>query len=104
LDKEKYNPLGKDTIDKMLSKKAEEERQILLLKEEIEDYRKAINRIFSTDDGKYFLNKMKVACGLNLFDKELNPAKLIEDRGRRGVWFDLIRPYLDKDILRELDQ
>ena len=100
----KYNPLGKDSIDKMLAKKAAQEKQLLLLKEEEEEYRNAINRLFSTPDGEFFLNKMKRACGLNLFDKELNPAKLVEDRGSRKVWFELIHPYIDKNILRKLEQ
>lgn len=99
-----YNPLGKDTIDKMLEKKQAQERQQLMLKEEQEEYRNAINRLFSSPDGKFFLNKLKRACGLNSFDKDINPAKLIEDAGRRKVWFELIRPYLDKTILSELEQ
>ena len=99
-----YNPLGRDSIDKMLEKREAAKKQELTLKEEEEDYIITINRLFASDDGKYFLNKLKRACGLNLFDKEINPAKLIEDAGRRKVWFELIRPYLDKNILRELEQ
>ena len=93
-----------DTIDKMLAKKAAEEKQRLLIQAEEDDYINAINRLFSSPDGKFFLNKLKRSCGLNSFDKEINPAKLIEDRGRGLVWHELIRPYLDKSILAELEQ
>ncbi len=103
-DSKKYNPLGHDTIDKLREQKAAQEAELLKLKEEEEDYRNAINRLFSSPDGKYFLNKLKRACGLNLFDKDLNPAKLVMDNGRRAVWFELIRPYIDKAILSELEQ
>ena len=103
-NKDQYHPLGTDTIDKMLAKRAAVEKQGLLLKEEQEDYRNAINRLFASEDGKFFLNKMKRSCRLNSFDKDINPAKLIEDRGCRSVWFELIYPYLDKNILKELEQ
>ncbi len=99
-----YNPLSQGSIDELLKKRAEKEKQLVLAKEEEDDYIVCINRLFSSDDGKYFLNKLKRACGLNLFDKEINPAKLIEDAGRRKVWFELIRPYLDVSIQRELEQ
>ncbi len=101
---EPYNPLGQDTLSKMLAQKAEREKTLLKKKEKTADYLAAINRLFSSPDGKYFLNEMKNTCGVNLFDNEINPAKLIEDAGRRKVWFELIRPYLDVQILRELDQ
>ena len=101
---DRYNPLGTDTIDKMLAKKKAELKAKEAAEEEIQDYIKAINRLFASEDGKFFLNKMKRACGINSFDKEINPAKLIEDRGRGLVWFELIRPYLDVNILRELEQ
>ena len=103
-DNEKYNPLSKSSIDDLLKKRAEAEKEVVLAQEEVQDYTDCINRLFSSDDGKFFLNKLKRACGLNLFDKEINPAKLIEDRGRRAVWFELVRPYLDKSLLRELEQ
>ena len=74
-----------------------------LLKEEIDEYKACINRLFSTPDGQFFLNKLLRFAGLTSFDKVLNPAKLVEDRGRQSVWFDLLRPYLDKSIRRELD-
>lgn len=99
-----YSPFSHDSIDKMTQKRKEQKELELRIKEEEEEYRIVINRIFASDDGKYFLNKLKRSCGLNTFDKEINPAKLIEDRGRRAVWFELIRPYLDKSILMQLEQ
>ncbi len=99
-----YNPFSHSSIDELNRKREEEKQRTLRLKEEEEEYRLVINRLFASEDGQYFLNKMKRACGLNSFDKEINPAKLIEDRGRRAVWFELIRPYLDKTILMQLEQ
>lgn len=100
-----YNPLDSfSSIDKQLEKRQQTEEQKRLLREEIEDYRKVANAIFSTPNGLYLLNKLKRACAINSFDNKLNPAKLVEDNGRRAVWFELIQPHVDKSILRETEQ
>lgn len=100
----KYNPLSHSSIDKQLRDREEEKARLLREKELMEEYINAMNRLFASSDGKFFLNRLKRACGINSFDKELNPAKLVEDRGRRSIWFDLIQPHLDINILRELEQ
>ncbi len=96
--------MGHDTIGKLLESKQNQEHQQALLAEEIEQYRLSLNRIFSSPDGKLFLKKIVKYCGINTFDTQLNPAKLIEDAGKRKVYLELIRPYLDKTILMELEQ
>lgn len=99
-----YNPFSHGSIDKLLDKRKQQEHQQELLKEEVEDFRKVVNALFSTPNGLYFLNKLKRACAVNSFDNKLNPAKLVEDNGRRAVWFMLIQPHVDKAILRETEQ
>ena len=92
---------GRAAIEDKL--KAQKKQQDILEAEQ-KEYSDAINRIFASDDGKFFLNKMKRACAVNSFDKEINPAKFVEDNGRKKVWYELIYPYIDKEILRELEQ
>lgn len=99
-----YDPFSGGSIEGIIEKRKERELQGELLKEEIEEYRKVVNALFSTPNGLYFLNKMKRACGVNSFDNKLNPAKLVEDNGRRSVWHELIRPHVDVSILRETEQ
>jgi hypothetical protein len=90
-------------MDRIAKDRIENENKKAILEEEIEDYKKVVNRLFSTPDGIYWLNKVLRYSGLTSFDKTLNPAKLVEDRGRQSIWFELIRPYLDKSIRSELD-
>ena len=99
------NPLySNDSIDKIKKNREKSASDRLKLKEEEEQYALSINRLFSSEDGLFFLNKMKRACGINLFDNELNPAKLVEDRGRASVWHKLIRDHIDVEILRKTEQ
>lgn len=99
-----YSPFSHDSIEKMTEQRKKQKEDELRIKEEEEQFRVSMNRLFASEDGKLFLNKLKRVCALNSFDKEINPAKLIEDAGRRKVWFELVRPYLDKSILMQLEQ
>lgn len=100
----RYNPLSHSSIDAINERKGEREAQELAIKAASEELKVCMNRLFDTSDGKHFLNCMIGYCGINLFDKEINPAKLIEDKGKRQVWLEFIRPHLDKSILAELDK
>lgn len=103
-DKEK--PVNHITPESILNKMARDKEarneHAAKFLERVEDYKTVVNRLFSTPDGLYFLNDLIDYCGINSFDKELNPAKLIEDRGKRKVFLEMIRPYLDKIILQQL--
>lgn len=90
-------------LDKMYRDQMERSKHEALLQEEVAEYKAAVNRLFSSPDGLFFLNKLLRYSGLTSFDKTLNPAKLVEDRGRQSIWFELLRPYLDKSIRSELD-
>lgn len=99
-----HNPITPASIlDKMAQDVVDRKKFEAIMEEDKEDYINAINRIFASEDGQYFLNKLIRYCGINSFDNELNPAKLIEVSGKRKVWLELIRPFLDKTILIELD-
>lgn len=106
-DPDKNKPVNNITPDSILDRIArdrlEGQHREALLKEEIEEFKACVNRLFSSPDGQYFLNKYLRFAGLTSFDKVLNPAKLVEDRGRQSVWFELLRPYLKKQIRAKLD-
>lgn len=102
-DDNRYNPHSHSSIDKIEAAREEQKAQELAVKAASEELKLCMNRLFGTPDGKHFLNCMIGYCGINLFDKEINPAKLIEDKGKRQVWLEFIRPHLDKAILAELD-
>lgn len=100
----KYNPLGStDSIDVMLQRRQEKEKQELLLKEEIEEYRVVLNRLFSSPDGQYFLKKLIKYCGIYLFDNAPPDGRLAEEKGKRKVYLELIRPYLHTTVRQQVD-
>ncbi len=100
---EGYNPFAQDTIEKMLSKKQEREKQFALLQHEVAEYQVILKKLLSTPEGKYFLKKLIKFSEIFSFDKEINPAKLVKDSGRKSVYLEMIRPYLDKKTIREVE-
>jgi hypothetical protein len=97
------NITPKSIMDRITEDRLNADHRKAVLEEEIEAHKAALNRLFSSPDGQYFLNKLLRYANLTSFDKVLNPAKLVEDRGRQSIWFELIRPYIDKSIRSELD-
>ena len=98
-----YNPFDtSSSIDKIAEAREKKKQQEALLAEEVADYKEALNRLFSTPDGQYFLKKLIKYCGVNSFDNSLNPIKDVKDAERRKVYYELIHPYLDKTIRMEI--
>lgn len=103
MSESEYNPFSSDTIDKMLADRAKREKAKALIDEEVVEYKRALNRLFSSRDGRFFLKKLIRYCGIYSFDKTLNPAKLIENDGKRKVYLEMIRPYLEPDVIAKLE-
>ena len=78
-------------------------KQEAIAKESEEDYKNALNGMAATPNGQFVLKQLIRYCGVFAHDDVLNPAKLVEDRGKRSVYLKLIRPYLDKQTLIELE-
>lgn len=95
--------MPESVIDQFIQRKQSQENQAAILKEEIEEYKRVLNIVFSSPAGKEFGKYLLRYCGIFTFDKVLNPAKLVEDRGKRAVYLDLIRPYLEKTVKMELE-
>lgn len=90
-------------LDKITKDRLDEATRQAILEEEMEEFTKVVNRLFSSEDGQHFLNKLLRYAGISSFDKTLNPAKLVEDRGRQSIWFNLVKPFLDKKHISTLD-
>lgn len=98
------NPITAESVlDKMMREQMNRDQVKDILKEREADYKASLNRLASSPDGQLFFNTMIRYCGINTFDKVLNPAKLVEDAGKRKVFLELVRPYLEKEILNQLD-
>lgn len=91
---------NKTTADKLLgqrdvqaNKKKELEGDELLFK-------LAVDRIADTDDGKLFLKVMIRYCGIFSPSKAEN---LIEQAARRNLYLELIRPFLNVQLRKEIE-
>lgn len=91
------------TVGQMIKNAAQAEKQEELNKEEIKELKKALNQIFTSKPGKLFYKYLVRFCELHTFDVTINPAKLLKDSGKREIYNKLIRPYLDKTTIIELE-
>lgn len=84
------------TIEKLIERqldKASFKRDLIKHKEK---WKQLVNRVASTPDGKFFLQMLVTHSEIFNLDQVLNPAKLVEDRGRKEFYLNHVRPYLDK--------
>lgn len=102
-EEERYNPFDKASINDLLKKRELAQEREAVIKEELEDYKKAVKRLFNSADGRYFLKNLVRYIGIHSFDTQINPAKLIEDRGKKRVYLELIRPFLSGSIRAEVE-
>lgn len=91
--------LNPSTISKIMAEKEEASRRKAILDEEAKEYRDAINRLFDTRDGQYFLKKLVRYSGVFSFDHKIDGVKLVADAERRKLFLELIMPYLDNQLL-----
>lgn len=68
-----------------------------------EQWALCVNRIASTPDGKYFLQMLVTHAEIFAIDPNINPAKLVEDRGRKEFYLNHVRPYLNKSNKNKIE-
>lgn len=69
--------------------------------EKVEEYKKCLNIVASTEHGKFFLRSL--IKGLKVFE----PIKIkgsVDEVVQRNVYLEKIRPYLDDEVRKELEQ
>lgn len=94
-----YNPLdalsSPSTIDDINKRREAALKQKAIYEEEIAEYKVVLNRLASSPDGLYFLRKLIRFAGIFSLDEKLDPAKMVEDRGKRAAYLQLVRPFLN---------
>lgn len=90
------------TLDKILERKAEQERKEAIIAEEVADYKAVLERICSSPDGQFIMKKLIRYCGVFSFDHKIDGGKLVEDAGKRKVFLELFYPYLSKPTLTKI--
>lgn len=86
------------TVERLIQQQAEKRKQQDIVIEREKEWKDVVNRLFSTDDGRYFAKYLLKDMRLFTADEHVNPAQEIEDRGRRRFYLKYIRPYLDRDV------
>lgn len=95
--------LSHSSIDE-LNRKREEKAKIEAAQKEMDErYRVATNKIFGSENGKFWLRMFLVKIGYHSFDKSYNPAMLVRDGILKGVYLQHIRPYLKQEIRAEVE-
>ena len=103
LDNSRSEFFANTSIDKIeqLKKKDAEAKQ--RLEAEREEYKKACQAIFASDSGKFVLKHLIKYCGIYHFDNKAPDGNLAVEKGRRSVYLEAIRPFLDKTTLIEVE-
>lgn len=96
-----YDPQALSSIDKINEQRQQAEKQAALLKEEVEEYKAVLNRIFSSPDGQYVLKKWMKGAGIFSFDNLPPDGRLAVEKGMRKFFLEFIWQYLDKTIKME---
>lgn len=93
----------RNIVDALAKKAAEREKSQEVVIENIEEYKQALNMVFSTNEGKLVMKYLLRHSGIFNDDAQLDAAKLVEGKGRKSVYLKMIRPFLDKQLRMELE-
>jgi len=91
-----------DFLDKMQKHKADAEKKTHIQTERADEYKRALNNCMGTEDGIFVLRYILRYVGL-FSEGSMDAIKLLDERGRKSVYLNMIRPYLDQEILRKVE-
>ena len=86
--------------------KAKEKKNEDFLEKDAElkaDYITALNGVVSTPNGKHFLKVLVNYLDLHNFKQSLEPRDMFLERGKKQVYLELIRPYLETEVRKEIE-
>lgn len=98
-DEEKPN----NTVGNILNKKTEREKNDEIIKERLEQYTKALNAIAATPNGKEFFSIFIKICGVFSPEDSNDPTVLLRNGERKNMYLNYIRPYLELEIKKDLE-
>ena len=93
----------KGTIDKLLSSREDRERQEAIIIENALEFQKALNGVASTPNGELVLKTLIKASGVFSSKGKLDGVALIRASDKSDFYLDFIRPYLEPNIRKELE-
>lgn len=100
----KDNGRPKSTAEKLQNQR--EQAKVLgnVASEQVEEYKKALNSMASSEHGALVFKTLINACGVFAPDKGTDVASLIRQSERRNVYLECIRPLLEPSIRQELER
>ena len=91
------------TAEKLLAQQAERDKSEIIAKERAEEYRRAVNGVASTPNGELFLKTVIKALGVFAVKPNRDGMALVSDKALRDFYLTYIRPYLDEEHRRNLE-
>ncbi len=96
--------VNQSVINDILEKRAQKRVQEEQIVENVEEYKAALEKIFTSEDGKIFYKYLARYCRLHTVEEGLNTVRMVEDNGKRSVFLKGIRPFLSKSTLIKLEE
>ncbi len=92
----------KSTVERLLEQSQANEHQEALVKENVEQLKTAVNRIFSSPDGEFFFKFLRKGLRVDVVDRDFNPMALAGDKALRNIYLSIWK-LLDADVRQKLE-
>jgi hypothetical protein len=91
------------TVDKLKEQAALRAQKEAVEIENIDEYKKALNGMASSEYGKLFLKTLLKYCNIFEYNNSLDGMKLIENNAKKNLYVYLIRQFLEPEIRRDIE-
>lgn len=91
------------TAERLLAQQAEREESEVIARERLEEYKKALNSVAASPHGEIVLKTFIKALGVFSVKPNRDGVALVADKALREFYLSLIRPHLDPEIRRNLE-
>ncbi len=93
----------KNIVDRIQERKEAKADFFAKNKEKEEEYKKALNGMAGSANGKYFLKVLIEYIDLFGFKGSLEPRDMFVDKGKKQVYLGMIRPYLEESVRKDIE-
>mgnify|MGYP003639353561 CR=1 FL=1 len=92
-----------NTVANILKQKENREKNKTILEEHQKQYKKYLSRYAASEEGKFVIGVLIKASGALSADDSNDAAALIRNSERKNFYFNFIRPYIEPEIRKELE-
>ena len=96
-------PIPSSTVERLLAKAEDRQKQEELTKEELKDFQRAINSILASKNGKLFWKISRKIMKVDKVSNDFTPINMAVEKAYLN-YHNFVMRYLDKDIRAELLQ